>query len=259
MANVDSHAPGSFCWFELASTDQDAAKRFYGSLFGWTYSDNPMGPSQVYTMFNLDGRNAAACYTLDAEMRARGVPPHWMLYVSVTDADQTAAKVAPAGGDVMNGPFDVMDFGRMAVIKDPAGAVISIWQPKTHPGTGITGVPGTVGWADLMTPDQTGAMKFYKALFGWQEDPSQDGSGYVHIKNGDTFIGGIPPAEHRNPNAPPHWLIYFQVENCDTSTAKATENGARVCMPPTTMEGVGRWSIVADPQGAVFALFQPAH
>jgi uncharacterized protein len=257
MATVATHSPGSFCWIELGTTDQDAAKQFYGSLFGWAAVDNPIGPSEVYTLFNLEGRNTAGCYTLGPDKRAQGVPPHWLLYVSTVDADATAAKAAPAGGNVVVPPFDVMEFGRMAVIQDPTGAVLAIWQSKTHPGTGIEGVPGTLCWADLMTPDQSGAGKFYKELFGWQTEPGD--TGYLHIKNGDKYIGGIPPAEHRSPNAPPHWLLYFQVNDCDASTAKAEQSGAKIYAPPMTMEGVGRWSVAADPQGAVFALFQSAH
>ncbi len=259
MPNVETHTAGSFCWVELGTTDQNGAKQFYGSLFGWTATDFPMGPNEVYTMFSLDASNTSACYALNPEMRAHGVPPHWLLYVSVADADQTSAKVAPAGGKVMAGPFDVMEFGRMAVLQDRAGATIAVWQPKTHHGTRIEGVPGTLCWADLMTPDQAGAVGFYGAVFGWQADPGKDNSGYLHIKNGEQYIGGIPPAEHRNPNAPPHWLLYFLVKDCDASTAKAREIGAKVYMEPMSMEGVGRWSVVADPQGAVFSLFQPAH
>jgi uncharacterized protein len=259
MANVDTHAPGSFCWAELGTTDQDGAKKFYPPLLGWTPIDHPMGPGFVYTMFTLDGRNTGACYTLMPDMEAAGIPPHWMLYVTVANADETAAKVAAAGGKVMKEPFDVMEFGRMAVFMDPTGATIAIWQPKLHPGFGIEGLPGTFCWADLMTPDSGAATKFYEAVFGWKVEAGKDSSGYLHIKNGDKFIGGIPPAAHRNPNAPPHWLSYFLVSNCDASTAKAKEGGAKVYVEPMTMEGVGRWSVLADPAGAVFALFQSAH
>src|SRR5262249_50716061 len=108
------------------------------------------------------------------------------------------------------------------------------------------------------TPDQNAASDFYSKTFGWKIAPGEhDTSGYLHISNGDEFIGGIPPAAHRNPNAPPHWLLYFQVDNCDASTAKAKELGAKVHLEPMTMEGVGRWSIIGDPHGAVFSLFQP--
>ena len=254
MPHVDSHPPGSFCWFELGTTDQNAAKQFYKSLLGWDAEDNPMGPGEIYTTFKLDGRSAGACYQLGAQMK--GVPPHWMLYVATNDADQTAAKATQEGGKVVAGPFDVMDFGRMAVLIDPTGAHISVWQSKTHTGTGIEGVPGTFCWADLMTPDQAAATKFYNSVFGWEADPGQDNSGYLHIKNGGQFVGGIPPAQHRSPG-PPHWLLYLAIENCDASTDQAKSLGATVYMPPTTMEGVGRWSVIADPQGAVVALFQP--
>ena len=155
-------------------------------------------------------------------------------------------------------PFDVMDFGRMAVCQDPAGASFAIWQPRTHPGTGIQGVAGTFCWADLMTPDPAGAGEFYRAVFGWLAEPGKDASGYLHLKNGETYIGGIAPAEHRDPGAPPHWLLYLLAENCDAATAKAAAAGAKVYAAPMSMEGVGRWSVVADPQGAVFVLFESA-
>jgi predicted enzyme related to lactoylglutathione lyase len=136
--------------------------------------------------------------------------------------------------------------------------VFDVWQPKMHQGLGITAVPGTICWADLSTPDQNGAKAFYEKVFGWKISASEgDTSGYLHIQNGEQFIGGVPPAQYRDPNTPPHWLLYFWVENADAATALARELGAKVYMEPMTMEGVGRWSVVADPQGAVFALFQP--
>jgi len=259
MAHIDKHAPGSFCWIELGTSDQNAAKTFYSSLFGWTVQDFPMGPNDFYTMFLLDGRNAAAGYTLRPGQKAQGVPPHWMLYVATDSADDSANRAAQAGGNVLAPAFDVFDVGRMAVLQDPTGAVFSVWQPKSHTGTGIAGVDGTMCWVDLSTPDPGRAKQFYSDVFGWQIAPGEnDPSGYLHIKNGEEFIGGIPPSAYRNPSTPPHWLAYFLVSDCDASTAKAQELGANVLMPPMTMENVGRWSVVADPQGAVFAIFQAA-
>jgi uncharacterized protein len=259
MANIDNHPAGSFCWFELATTDQAAAKKFYGSLFGWSANDSPMGPDDFYTMFKLSGRDAGAAYTMRKEQRAQGVPPHWMVYIAVADADQAAGKAAQLGGTVLAPAFDVMDVGRMAVIQDPTGAIFSVWQPKRHQGTAISGVDNTFCWADLSTPDPEKASRFYSGLFGWElmKDP-KDPSGYIHIKNSEDFIGGIPPATHRNPNAPPHWLLYVQVADAEASTGKAGQLGAKVLMQPRKMEGVGIWSIVADPQGAVLALFKSA-
>jgi predicted enzyme related to lactoylglutathione lyase len=256
MSTVTQHAPGTFCWFELATTDQQAAKAFYADVLGWSATDSPMGPGQFYTMFNLGGRNTAGGYTLMDDMKAQGIPPHWMVYVAVENADVTAGKVAAAGGKLMAPPFDVMTYGRMAVIQDPTGAVISIWQPATHPGSQVMQEPGSFVWADLMTPDPARAADFYRQVFGWEADPGKDNSGYLHLKAGEHFIGGIPPAGSLPPGTPPNWLLYVAVENCDASTAKATSKGARVYMGPMTMEGVGRWSVVADPQGAVLALFE---
>jgi predicted enzyme related to lactoylglutathione lyase len=257
MANIERHAPGSFCWVELGTTDQAGAKTFYTSLFGWSVNDFPMGPDQFYSMFGVDGRNAGAAYTLDPK-NMPGVPPNWALYVCVANADETAAKASNAGGKVLGGPFDVFEFGRMAVIQDPTGAVFDIWQPRSHQGIGIAGVPGTLCWADLSTPNPDAAKPFYESLFNWKLTPGEnDPSGYLHIQNGDQYIGGMPPAQHRDPKSPPHWLLYFQVADADASTAKAQSLGARVYMGPMTMENVGRWSVIADPQGAVLALFQP--
>jgi uncharacterized protein len=258
MPNIDHHAPGSFCWIELATTDPNAAKSFYGSLFGWKTNDIPMGPDDVYTMFELDGREAAAGYKLRPDQQSNGVPPHWMLYIAVANADETASRVAGLGGTVLAPAFDVAEHGRMSVIQDPTGATFAIWQPKAHTGIQIGGVDGTLCWADLNSPNRDQAVPFYAAMFGWQFEPGKDKdlSGYLHIKNGDTFIGGATPSHFLPPGAPPHWLAYFLVSNCDASTDKAKSLGATVWVPPSDIEGAGRFSVLADPQGAAFALFQ---
>jgi uncharacterized protein len=258
MPSIDNLPPGSFCWIELATVDQNAAKEFYTSLFGWSFVDSPMSPDEIYTMFKLQGRDVGAAYTLNQSMREQGVPPNWALYVSSDSADDSVQAALDAGGRAITGPFDVGDYGRMAVLQDPAGAMVSVWEPKRHLGFGIVDEPGTLCWADLSTPDPDAASDFYNAVFDWNFELGQDGSGYVHIKNGDTFIGGIPPADMRSPGAPPHWLIYILVEDCDQSAAKAKELGARLYLEPVTMENVGRMAVLADPQGAVFAIFQPA-
>jgi len=259
MPHIDSHKPGSFCWIELATTDQDAAKKFYGSLFGWGVSDMPMGPNDFYTMFKLEGRDAAAGYTLRPEQRAQGVPPHWMIYIAVDSADAAANRAVQAGGKVLAPAFDVYDDGRMAVVQDPTGAPFSVWQAKNSKGIGIAGVDGTLCWADLNTPDPARAGKFYADVFGWKLNEDTDDtppSGYVHIQNGEDFIGGIPPVQPNSPRTPPHWLAYFLTSNCDATAATARQLGAKFCLEPMTMENVGRFAILADPQGAVFAIFQ---
>ena len=256
MPNIDKHPAGAFCWVELATTDQAAAKTFYSSLFGWNANDLPMGPGEHYTIFQLQGRAAAAGYTLRPE-RSPAVPPHWMPYICVNSADEAAARAAQAGGKVLDQPFDVFDAGRMAVVQDPTGATFSLWQPKSNQGIGIAGVDGSLCWVDLVTGDAERARRFYSDVFHWRIMPGEnDPSGYLHIKNGETFIGGIPPAGPR-PGVPPHWLLYFLTSDCDASVDKAKSLGAKVHYGPETMENVGRWAVVADPQGAVFAIFQP--
>jgi predicted enzyme related to lactoylglutathione lyase len=254
MKNIDHYKPGSFCWVELGTTDQNAAKKFYGSLFGWEAHDLPMGPSGSYTFFKLHGRDAGAGYTLNQEMLDHHVPPHWMIYIAVDDADAKAVDVKSAGGTVQKGPFDVFDVGRMAVCHDPTGAYFCIWQSKEGVANGIAEVDGSFCWADLNTPDPATAAKFYNQVFGWQI--SEDKDGYSHIKNGDTNIGGIPSVRPNNPRVPAHWMAYFLTSDCKGLAAKAKQLGARAMLEPMLMENVGTIAILADPQGAVFALYQ---
>src|SRR5687768_17903349 len=134
---INTAKPGSFCWFELATTDQAAAKKFYGGLFGWTANDVPMGPDAVYTMFELHGRNVGAAFTMDVDQRREGVPPHWKTSVAVANVDDTIAKSKTLGATVLAGPMDVAEYGRFAVLRDPTGAVLALWQAKQHQGVGL--------------------------------------------------------------------------------------------------------------------------
>jgi predicted enzyme related to lactoylglutathione lyase len=255
------HPPGALCWFELATTDQAGAKAFYTSLFGWTVVDSPIGANEFYSMFKLDGRDVGAAYTLRPDQREQGVPPHWMVYVAVADADAAAARAQSLGATVLAPPFDVMEHGRMAVLQDPQGAVFSIWQPNQHGGTGVAGVAGTVSWAELSTPDQAAGAKFYSDLFGWKMvsgkdmTPAKPGD-YYHIVNGTQMIGGVAPPEQRDPNAPPHWLLYIHVESCAGTTAKAKSLRAMPYVESMDVGTDGVISVIADPQGAVFGIHQ---
>jgi predicted enzyme related to lactoylglutathione lyase len=257
MPIVEQHTPGSFCWFELATTDQSAAKDFYQGLFGWNAQDFPMGPGGTYTMFNLEGRNVGACYTLNSEQKQQGVPPNWLLYLAVQNADETARRATELGAQVFMPPFDVDSHGRMTVMADPTGAVFGVWQANQHPGVGVTGVDGTVCWADLRTTNTAAAKDFYSQLFGWEiKAGEQDPSGYLHIFNGQSAIGGIPPSQHLEPGVPPHWLLYFLVSDCAAAVAKAKGLGANILMPTMEVPNVGFLAILQDPQGAVFAFYQ---
>ena len=180
--------------------------------------------------------------------------------MNVESADVCVKRAAELGGKILAGPFDVYDAGRMAVLQDPTGAAISVWQANKHIGARVVGVPGTFCVADLMTGDQEAAANFYEKLFAWKigKEDEEPQHRYYHIFNGQQFIGGIPPASFRDPSIPPHWQVYILVADCAASVERAKKLGAQVFLPPTDIEGIGWISVMADPQGAVFALFEAA-
>ena len=260
MAEYTSHAPGTFCWPELSTTDQKAAVNFYRTLFGWEVNDSPIGPDEVYSTFQIRGKGVGAAYNQQPEERQHNVPPHWNSYVSVASADDAAKKAASLGGKVLAPAFDVMDFGRMAVIQDPAGAVFQVWESKKHFGAQIMREPGALTWTELATTDTEGAKKFYTSLFGWKEKTS-DGAGmtYTEFSVGDTPGAGMMAMndQMKSMHVPPHWLVYFQTADVDATAKTAASNGANLIVPPMDIPNVGRFSVIADPQGAVFAIYKP--
>lgn len=255
MGIVEKHAPGSFCWVELGTTDAKAAKAFYSALFGWRPNDIPMGPAGVYTMLQVNGKDIGALYELDKNMLEMGVPTHWMQYIAVASADDTAARVKYLGGTVEKEPFDVMDAGRMAVLTDPTGAMFAIWQANRSIGAQITGEFNTHCRSDLSSRDRARAQEFYTDLFGWEPRNQQDAPHqYTEIWNQGRPIGGMMQIEKDWGNVPSHWMPYFSVAGCDAIADKAKELGASLMVPPTDIAKVGRFSIINDPQGAVFAV-----
>jgi predicted enzyme related to lactoylglutathione lyase len=252
MPERNEYPPGTPNWIDLQTSDQKAAKTFYGSLFGWTFDDLPIDENTSYSMAMLKGRQAAAIAPL-GDMAAQGVPPHWNSYVSVSDVDATAALVAPAGGTVMMPPFDVMDAGRMCVIADPTGAVINVWQAKNNIGAGIVNETSAWSWNELMTPDVPKAAAFYNKVFGWTANEYGPDANYTELKvDGQSIAGAMNPPM---PGIPPVWGIYFSVDDCDASVEKAKSLGAAVFAGPTDIEP-GRFAALADPQGAMFSIIK---
>lgn len=257
MATTTQHAPGTFCWPELATTDQPGAKTFYTRLFGWEFTDSEMGPGEVYTMLKIGGRDVGALYNMRKEEREHGVPPHWNSYVAVANADQSAAKAKSLGGTLMAEPFDVMDLGRMAIIQDPTGAMFCIWQAKKHTGAGVLGEVGSLCWTELMTTDAGKARPFYTGLFGWKaEDKPMGPMTYTVFKNGEVPAGGMMQITKDMGPVPSNWMVYFDVSDCDATVAKATSLGAKVNVPPMDIPEVGRFAMLIDPQGAYFAVIK---
>jgi uncharacterized protein len=260
MADMNGNTPGTFCWVELATTDQKSAVSFYRDLFGWDVNDQPMGPTETYSLFKLRGRDAAAAYTMRDEERKSGMPPHWNMYVAVKSADEAAKRAAELGGKVVAPPFDVMDAGRMAVLQDPTGAYVCVWQGGKSQGVGVKREPGALCWTELTTGDTKTAEKFYSQLFGWTAKQSaMPGMEYTEWQVNGTSEGGMMPTPKDMPNVPPNWLPYFEVRDPDATATKAKSLGANTIVPPTDIPNVGRFSIVQDPQGAVFAIFKGAN
>lgn len=256
MDALKPHATGSFCWVELGTTDAAAAKQFYGDLMGWQAEDVPM-PEGVYSMMLLDGKPAAAMYQLTPEMREQGVPPHWMLYIAVEDADAMAEKIKENGGEVKMAPFDVMEHGRMAVCSDPQGAVFSIWQAKEHVGIMADPGPGTLGWSELATTDAEAAKTFYSNVFGYGLKTSPIGGiEYTELQIDGRSVGGLMEMTEEWKGVPPHWMPYFVVTGADATVQAASSKGADIKVPATDIPGVGRFSLIQDPQGAMFSIIQ---
>ena len=251
MGERSSHPHGTFSWVDLSTDEHDGAKQFYGELFGWEVEDMPAGDDMTYSMARLDGRDVAAIFKGDGEL-----PPHWNSYVTVDDVDAMPEKVKAAGGEVMAEPFDVMEsVGRMAVIQDPTGAFLNLWQAKDSIGAGLVNVPGALTWNDLNTTDPEKAMAFYGDVFGWTFDAVDDATEYWVIKNGDRTNGGVRPIDNSQAgDVPAHWLPYFACEDVGRAKARVEELGGRSFFGPMEVPG-GSFVVVGDPQGGAFALF----
>jgi uncharacterized protein len=247
---------GSFAWLELGTTDTNGAKNFYTNLFGWNAEDMAMGPEMTYTMFRTHGKDVAGAYKLMKDQIDAHVPPHWMLYIQADNVDASAAKAVSLGAKQMVPPSDIPNVGRFAVITDPTGAHVSIFQPGQHKGLTTFQEDNALCWADLNTPDADKAAKFYGDWLGWTYELGKDG--YRHILNGskENMIGGIPPKMHAPPGTPAHWMAYLAVKDAKAAAAKAAQLGAQTIMPAELMPDVGTIAVLADPQGAVFALYQ---
>jgi len=257
MPEKTRHQPGAFCWIEAATTDARSARTFYESLFGWTSEDFPTGPESSYTILRLRGRDIGGLYQLDEARKARGVVPHWLTYVAVASADESAEKARSMGATVLQPPFDAQEFGRMAVVQDPQGAVFAIWQAKKHPGAGLVNETGTWGWCELATSDEEAARRFYTKLFGWGAKVGSAGPmTYTEWQLGGTSIGGCLKLDPSWGPVPAHWLVYFMVDDCDAAVAKTKSLGGSVTVPPQDVPNVGRFSVLADPAGAAFAVIR---
>ena len=257
MSTVITHAPGTFCWMELGTTDPAAAKSFYGELFGWTFNEVPAGPDMTYTMVYSDEQSVGGLYEMEAEKQEQGIPTHWTSYIATDDVEASAARAKELGATVVVDPFDVMEAGRMAVVQDPHGAIFALWQGKDNPGMGERNTPGTLCWSELATPDADEARAFYTKLFDWSAEQADIGDGpYTTFSRGEEQVGGMMQMTEEWEGIPPHWMPYFGISDCAAAVKKVKELGGTVKFDPMTVEGVGTFTVIQDPQGGVFSIIQ---
>ena len=241
---------GAPCWSELGTTDLAAAGAFYSELLGWTPGESS-ADAGGYTRMLLDGDPVAATSPLYQE----GQPVAWTVSIAVADADATTAKATAAGGTVIAPPMDVFDLGRFAVLADPTGAVFSVWQARAFAGAARRDETGALCWIELRTRDTAAAQAFYTEVFGWSVNA---GEGYTQFGLEGADFGGMMAMGPDFPEGiPPHWALYFGVDDVDASAAKATELGGMVHVPGTDIPGTGRFAVLTDPQGGAFAIYTP--
>jgi uncharacterized protein len=260
MSERSEYAPGEFRWVDLSTRDVDGALAFYGELLGVEAQPAPGGPEETggYGFLMKDGKMVAGY----GPTQEGGQPPHWSSYISVENADETAAKAKEAGGQVLAGPFDLPnESGRMAVLQDPTGAIVCINQPRNHPGAQLVNEPGTWTWCNLMTRDLEGAKDFYGRVFGWtaahnEEAPPNILNWQVDGQRWPEGLGGLMGITDDLPaEMPSHWQVYFVVENVDDAVAMTEERGGKLAYGPLDTP-VARLAVLVDPQGAPVSILE---
>jgi uncharacterized protein len=252
MTTRDTPWPdGTPCWADVSAPDVVRAREFYSGVFSWIIQ--PGGPETGgYSVAEIDGRGVAG---VGPKMGPPEAPTMWMTYLATSDADATAAKIEGAGGQMVMGPMDVTDVGRMAVAVDPAGAAFGLWQARAFPGAQIVNDPGTMRWNEQMSRDFEGSKAFYAAVFGYEyRDMSGDDASYAIFTVDGRDAGGIGGLHEGVPaDTPASWRLYFGTGDTDASVARVEGNGGSIIREPAD-HPYGRMSTVADDQGAVFSL-----
>jgi uncharacterized protein len=257
MPERTSYDPGTPSWVDLGTSDPDAAKRFYGDLFGWQAEDaGPVEQTGGYAFFVQRGRKVAGVGQLQDPQQ----PTAWSVYVSTDDIDGVVERVRQAGGMVMVEPMDIMGTGRLAFFGHPAGGMLGAWEPATHIGAELVNEPNSFNWCELHTRDTAGGRAFATSVFGWEaRDQDYDGTTYTTFYLGERGIAGMVALPPELPQeVPAYWASFFAVADCDASVARVQELGGSVMLQPLDAPGVGRFAMVADPQGAQFGVIAVA-
>lgn len=257
MPEFTAPVRGRFCWVEGNLADPARATGFYGELFGWAFQEMPM-PGGTYRIAHVGGKHVAGLMTLPAEAKKMGAPPHWLSYVAVDDVAQSAERAKELGGKLLAGPMPVGP-GTMAVVQDPTGGVFALWHSVQSMGTFLYGETSSLCWNELATTDVETAKKFYGALFGWtMKGHAMPDFEYTVLESAGTMVGGIMPQPAPMKGMPPTWSVYFAVDDCDATVARAGNLGGSVVVPPTDIPEVGRFAILTDREGAAFSIIKNA-
>jgi predicted enzyme related to lactoylglutathione lyase len=263
MGKRERYEPGTFSWVDLATTDPEAAKAFYGELFGWVADDRPIPGGGIYSMMTLGGSEVAGIAEQQSQLREAGVPPVWNSYVTVASADEAADAAVQAGGSIHAPAFDVMTAGRMAVVADPAGAVFSVWEPRESIGAERVNDPGCLTANELSTNDVPAATTFYGELFGWSIEPVDTTGGPPYWMIGHSGAargrnGGVRELspEQVQAGVPPHWMPYFTAASVGAALETAAGAGGSVVFGPLDLPTGARIAVLYDAQGVFFGLFE---
>ncbi len=255
MQQVTKHPNNHFSWIDLMSTDIEASATFYADLFGWTAAQTPMPDGNgVYHMFQMSGLSVAGGGQMSPEMSASGHPSYWSSYLNVEDIAAAHEAAVTAGAETIMPPTEIGPSGHLAIIKDPTGGIVGLWQANMHIGAQLVNVPGALVWNELATRDVEGAKAFYSTVFGWTYET--DENGYVMILNNGRANGGMMAMGDSFPaEVPPHWSIYFMVDDAHAAAAKATELGATTVVPVTNI-GTMDFTLMNAPTGEGFYLIR---
>ena len=253
MGKRASHAPGTFSWVDLACGDPAAAKSFYGDLFKWEMSDDDAG-GRPYTTCRIEGDAVSGLYGMPEEAGTGGGAPGWMSYLTVEDAAACALRAQELGAATVRAPFEIGDFGRAAVLRDPEGAAFAVWQPAASIGAERVNDVGCLCMNSLVTTAIDASRSFYEGLFGWTTEPAEpEGeSQMILVLNEGRLNASIVP---RDPGEPNHWCPYFTVQSTEEAVERVGELGGERAVGPMEIFD-GSIATVLDPQGARFGLFE---
>jgi predicted enzyme related to lactoylglutathione lyase len=243
---------GAPCWVDLLTSDPARSQEFYRRLFGWTVED-PGADYGGYQNFLKDGIRVAGSMRNDGEA---GVPDLWSVYLAVDDAEKTVAQAEAHGAQVMVPAMDVMTLGRMAVVVDPGGAVIGMWQPGEFQGFGILAEANAPSWFELHTRDYEASVAFYREVFGWDTHTESDTPEfrYTTLGEGDEAKAGLMDSTAILPEGvPSHWAVYFGVDDTDAALSEIVALGGEVVTPAEDTP-YGRLAMASDATGALFRL-----